>query len=178
MFEAVQQIIGFGKARETENVDARMGMRKRLLDRDKRHEHGHAPEGKAFYDYEQNTIAVQSALLFLEGFLEIRLDRVFPESPSSPSSHASWFKMEIGNQSNSFATRAYKHAAELSEKLRSSEPSADIRKAEDLKSIYRLIQDLRTLVDQGVEHISIESGSGFLEAIVESVAKIKSMKSS
>ena len=176
MFQTVQQVTGFGKPRETESTDAHMGMRQKLgnQNNNKRRGSERQVDGKAFYDYEHNTISVQSALLFLEGFLEARLEGVFREDHDDVASYAPWLKVSVGNQNTSFAVRAYRHAAEISAKLRPIDRSTDTIRSEELKSIYYLIQDLRILLDKGVEHLKIESGSGFLEAIAESVAITKS----
>jgi hypothetical protein len=175
MFTTVQQMMGLGKPREAESADTRMGLLRRTEDQGRKKQNNNDQvERQKIYDYEQSTISVQSALLFLEGFLEARLDTFFQDedSVSKTENRKSWLNPLVSNQNTSVANKAYRHAAEISGQSDAKVGKA-FKKSEELRAIYQLIQDLRWLSDNGTEYLKIDTDSSFLEAISQAIAQLK-----
>ncbi len=171
MFEAVQAIIGLrAKPRETEQAEARFEKRRKsgILVAQDRHDSESLP---AFFirTEDESAVSVNAALLFLEGFLESRLDKI---TRHTNTKNSSWVPDTTSNQNTNAATKAYRHASELSgpaTRNKSSE-NQDEHSSDDLKRIYHLINDLRSLAERGVDSVKIVSDASFLDALSDAIA--------
>ena len=176
MFENVRQFVGLKGFREAEGSDAGMSMKNRLSNRNKNtpNKQNNFAQTPSQNDEQGELISVQSALLFLEGFLEARLDRALQITDSAVRPQSNWLKFDAQNQNTSLATKAYQHASEISKKLRfSNRLPASNNSSEELKSIYMLIQDLRMLIDRDIYTLRLDQEDGFLAAVAKAISAEK-----
>ncbi len=175
MFGTINSLIRRERAREAEATDARLDLKKQnetfALSRDGR---GVPQHKTSVYDYDVDQISLRSALLFLEGFLEDRLERSTntDDHEAEAKTAQPWLTRKVSNENLQKANKVYGRASRLSGGLFARRPKD--HSPEDLKTIYHLIQDLRALGHHGVETLKIESGLGFLDAIRRAVTHLKS----
>jgi hypothetical protein len=149
MFEAVQAMIGLrAKPREAEQAESQFkrGRKSGLLVAQDRHNRDLLPA------------------------VFIRTEDKIARHANTKS--ASWVPDTTSNQNTNLATKAYRHAAEISgpaARNKSSENKEE-HSSEDLKRIYHLIHDLRRLAEHGVDSVKIVSDASFLDALSDAVA--------
>ncbi len=120
------------------------------------------------------TISVKGVILFLEDFLEARLNINLQnnETEQNQNTIKPWLR---GEQSNDTppqkAANAYAHAAKVS---RISVHKVNHNSSPELKSIYTLIKDLRHLQDYGIKYLNIGNSEPLINAVITAVKLIKS----
>jgi len=182
MFSLVQNISSALKPLKSEATDARFEKKRDSLNKSDKNTHNKHFDGELFNDEEFTTISVKALILFLEDFLETRLDsnmhheKIAPKPTLSP-----WLKYE---QSNDMpppamppkeASNAYIHAAKAS---RGSVKKIEAATSPELKNIYSLINDLRQLQDCGVKSLNVNSEKALINGIITAVKNAKTARNS
>ncbi len=131
--------------------------------RNKKHDNTNNNEEDGF-----TTISVKALILFLENFLEERLNsKLNLNSPEKPTQESPWLKHEPSNDMQSKkAANAYAHAAKAA---RISVNKIKHSSAPELKKIYELIKDLRRLQECGVKYLNVESEKALINGIIDAV---------
>lgn len=157
MFSAVQNLLSFNK--DPNRKDSTAILRKNRADND-----GSGPEEKEAI-VSEHRVSVSSALKFLEGFLEAKIDSsVHTESLRDQIIQSKWYNKEkaVNTQSRDLANKAYRHMAEIVKgRLSAGQKSGH----DNLIDIYKLIQSLRELEQNGQEVLEIPADMSFMDAI-------------
>ncbi len=127
------------------------------------------------HDNEGAVLSVKALILFLEDFVEARLDSAQVKSNTDTVEDlvfAPWMRHKPVNSNSQrdvrpdAAAKAYTRVAYGA----SYQPkTVEVAHKESLRVVYGLIQDLRTLKAKGVTHLSISSDQNFLDGIRFSV---------
>lgn len=165
MFSFVQNITSVLKPYETKAVDARLKRRGR--DDSTAPQDHKAPKHSEVVSEAQEgqVLSVESLILFLEDFLESRLDsKLNSGSMVDDDSFAPWLKQEHSNNNTNAAAQAYAHCAKTAQRNHRTKPVKT-----DLSLVYGLIRDLRRLKALGVKVLRLDEACNFIEGISAAV---------
>ena len=182
MFSIVQNIASALKPLEVEAADARLQKKKDDPEIGGDDSSNSGAHDTAYQDDERegSFMSVKSIILFLEDFIEARLeskaeDRTFLDDESTM---APWLKAKHSNDSASIpsddAIRAYVQAsqtvAKYSNPAASPVPKSVPARENDIREAYALIKVLRSLEDQGIKHLKVDSQAPFIRAVSEAAS--------
>lgn len=173
------------RPREAESTDTRLGIRKHEPDQESRKKKDAKKEGGAAADDDSATVTVEALSVFLQNFLKSletqKADGPSAQRVSDPSQKAS--SAQEPRQADGETSRAvgvYQHVASRVDRM-SSPPVAEesqapsILGAADIRTIHKLLEDLKPLSERGVEYLVIERSESFLGSLVAAVAKAKTL---
>jgi hypothetical protein len=167
------------KPRHAETADTRLGIRHYEPDQERRKK-DEKPEPVSVFDTDDSaTVTIDALRAFLENFLKSMTAEkkdggkfVAPAEPqptqnSAPVNHDGAAARAVG---------VYQHVAQKVDRTATPEVHADVAatpllKAADIRTIYKLIEDLKPLSDRGIEYLTIERSDSFLNSLVAAVAK-------
>lgn len=176
MFSYLQTITSSFKSPETGAIDSYLKNK-----RQNQNSHDSNSENtthQEHHHYEQNEtleISVQAIILFLEDYLESKLDSSKSERSSSQTKNENnkpWLKQSHSNNNYAIksATNAYSQSAKINKNTSVNNAQAEHY---DLNHIYSLIRNLRTLNNHGIKTLTINTSTSFLESITSAIKNIK-----
>lgn len=198
MFSALGSIFSI-KPRQAEQTDTRQGIQRHDPEYERRRKDKEPPKEDSF-NQDNATVSVAALRVFLENFVKTSA-KENAETPTTAEQlfedeqkTASDFTAEAETQAPSsedtrahknspaaaHAASSYQNAADANEKSSvlfettdaTSGPSLDLSAA-DIRTIYALIEDLKTLSEANVEYLNIERADSFLESLINAVNKVK-----
>ncbi|MGB4058467.1 MAG: hypothetical protein WBK77_10335 [Alphaproteobacteria bacterium] len=168
--------------RQAESADARLDIRRHDPDQENRRRKRDENSSDAFDGTEDSaTVTVEALRLFLENFLKslepkkddgvgtLKADLIIPDQDS-------YAPPPVVDGAQARAAGVYRHVAQGVEKSAApivrpdnvSAPSVELG-ADDVRTIYKLIDDLKPLIERGITHVTIERGESFLGSLVRAV---------
>lgn len=175
----VQNITSAFKPLQVEAADARLGKKKgEELEGTDDQGRKHQKNSDNTKEKEFSSLSVKALILFLEDFVEARLEaKLRSQENRSESDVMPWLKSAQSNDTerkapSGDAARAYAQAAKTAPRKNMFRPQNKINI--DLKHLYTLIQSLRALELEGVKYLSIDTSLEFLEAVNSAVQEKQS----
>ncbi len=180
MFSLVKSINSALKPLEIEAIDSRLDKNNNKLNSVKGYRSDINEDGKSDFSADEHiTLSVKSIILFLEDYLETKLSSGTRISEFSENNNdlPPWFKQNhsndiVGSSVNSKqAVTAYSHAAEISHKSNKfrQQGKTDIQ----LQFVYSLINNLRVIHNNGIEHLKIDCRKIFIYGVADAVKKVR-----
>jgi hypothetical protein len=171
------------KPRQAENADTRLGIRHHEPDQERRKKEEKSEPVSVFDTDDSATVTVDALRAFLENFLKSMTAEkkdggkfVAPEQPQAPQNSAPAHHDGAAAR----AAGAYQHVAKKVDRTQTPEVPADadatpLLGAADIRTIYKLIEDLKPLSERGIEYLTIERSDSFLNSLVAAVEKAKNL---
>ncbi len=180
MFSLVKSINSALKPLEIEAIDSRLDKNNNKFNGMSSDRSDVNEDAKSDFSADEHIIlSVKSIILFLEDYLEAKLSSKAPKSEFSEGDNdiAPWFKQNhsndiVGSSVNSKkAVTAYSHAAEISHKSNKfrQQGKTDIQ----LQFVYSLINNLRVIHNNGIEHLKIDCRKTFIYGVADAVKKVR-----
>ncbi len=171
MVSLIENITSALEPLKTKAVNRYMGKNHQpsiVADKENRHDNGHNGD-LSLDDKEFTTISVKALILFLEDFLETRLNsKLYSNLQETPSPVSPWLRYKQSNDiAPKKAARAYEHAAKASRGITASK--SDYNKSHELKDIYALIRDLRRLHECGINYLNVSNKKELINSIISAV---------
>lgn len=179
------------KARQAEKTDTRQAIRRQEPD-ERRRKSGEREEEQELFSTEDGTILSIPALrAFLEDFLKSLPEEKTEEQAARDKQEALHKDaLKVGHDFNkkrpqtgdmAHAMGAYQSAAKSGREDASFSKGNTAQTAENLglhasevRSIHTLLEDLKILSKQGIEDLTIERSTSFLQSLINAVEKLKS----
>ncbi len=185
MLNIVQNLTSVSKTQGIEKTDANVRKEQRDIEvinenRHKKHGDKGSPNNNTNNNKDEAAppISIKSIILFLENFLEERLDLEINHDEREnyhkvKSNISPWLKQSHSNDVQPRkAVNAYAHAAKVSRISVNKIHHSDIP---ELKNIYTLIKDLRKMDERGVKHLNISSNKSLINSIIVAVNNTKQL---
>lgn len=169
------------KPRYAENADARQEIKRHDPEQERRKKDQQNEEEKIRFDtYDNAVVSVDSLRIFLQNFLQSMLEKITPVnaaqiSPSIEKSNDSAFAAaQLISAETSRAVNVYKTAA------KTARPSVQEMHQEsqklpldndEIRMIYKLLNETAVLQARGVEFLAIERDETFLKSLDAAVQK-------
>ncbi len=168
--------------RKAEASDARMDIERHDEDYLQRKKKKQNEKPDLLESIEDGTsLSTDAVLSFLKGFIATLPDKSAPATPAykqqdTPPPQAQSF---VANPNAARANRAYQttaravHDPNISGTQTSSDPTAAeaLLGSEDIRTIYRLIDNLKQLIERDIQTLSLERAPTFLASLENAVAK-------
>lgn len=117
-------------------------------------------------------ISTQAAILFLEDFLEHKLNAKLQNESHSPSSNSSssWINKTYSNE-NTKAAKIYQAThSNINKRYFAASRNPEIHG--NIKEVYQVLQKLRSLKDRGILTIEVREEERFIDSIWNAVQKL------
>lgn len=179
MFSGLVNILST-RPRYAENADTRLEIKRHDPEQERRQKEKQEQEEKIGFDtYDNAVVSVESLRVFLQNFLQSVLDKspastmpsdtaapVSPNIPDAPMPHPHAAEA-------SHAASVYKTAAKTARPrmVTPEEAPQSIIDNDEIRMIYKLLNDTAVLRQRGVEFLTIERDDTFLQSLAAAVQK-------
>ena len=181
MFSALGNII-LGKPRQAENADTRQDIRRHDPEQEQRRKKEGSAQDSPFADMQDDaTVSIEALRLFLENFLKGLQNENATENTGAQYAMPSAALAAPIPVQNAQAINAYQSGALTAAKpaptpaaapIENAEPAASLS-SDEIRTIYKLMDDLQDLSERGIHYLHIERSDTFLHSLESAVAKIR-----